>query len=105
MATDDRTTEEKDPSNPAYIPKTKYSSISAFISENEMNLLEYNDLKFPVNTEIMDFARQKSKEMGVPLDERLIYHLGVLFKRDAMIIFKDKVDVNDEESTNHFENI
>lgn len=96
MATDDRTDEERDPNHPSYIPKTKYSSISAFISEHEMNLPEYNDLKFPVNTEIMDFARHMSKEMGVPLDEKLIYHLGVLFKRDAMIIFKDKVDVDDE---------
>lgn len=43
--------------------------------------------------------------MGVPLDEKLIAHLGILYRRDAMVVYKDKLDVNDEESTNHFENI
>ena len=43
--------------------------------------------------------------MGVPLDETLINHLGILYRRDALVVYKDKVDINDEENTNHFENI
>jgi hypothetical protein len=33
--------------------------------------------------------------MGIELDEKLIEHLGVLFIRDAMVVFKDKVYVDD----------
>lgn len=57
MAVDDRTPAERDPNDPAYIPKSKYSSISTYISNNSMNKPEYNDIKFPRNTKIMDFAR------------------------------------------------
>ena len=39
----------------------------------------------------MDFAREKAKEMNVELDERLIRHLGVLFLRDNMVLFRDKI--------------
>lgn len=43
--------------------------------------------------------------MGIELDERLLNHLGILYLRDAMVIYKDKVHVKDDENTNHFENI
>lgn len=43
--------------------------------------------------------------MGIYLDDRLIKHLGFMFIRDSMVIFKDKVQVDDSTNTNHFENI
>ena len=43
--------------------------------------------------------------MNIDLDEKLINHLGVLFIRDAMVVYKDKLYVKDDEMTNHFENI
>lgn len=69
---DCRTAEERDPSSKKYIPKSRYDSISYFISEEKRNLPQYNDLKFPLNEEIMEFARIKSKEMGIQLDENFI---------------------------------
>ena len=43
--------------------------------------------------------------MGIELDDKLINHLGILFIRDAMVIYKDKLNIPDDENTNHFENI
>ena len=57
MAVDDRNVEERNPTDPNYIPKSKYSSISTYISNSPMNRPEYNDVKFPRNTKIMDYAR------------------------------------------------
>ena len=53
MAVDDRTPEERDPNNPLYIPKSRYSSISYYISNDPMNRPEYNDIKFRKNEHIM----------------------------------------------------
>ena len=43
--------------------------------------------------------------MGIDLDDNLLQHLGFLFSRDALVIFKSKVDNIDEFSTEHFENL
>ena len=52
----------------------------------------------------MKFAEEQAKELGVELDDRLLNHLGFLFVRDPMIVFKDKVSVDNKSNTNHFEN-
>ena len=64
---------------------------------------EYNDLKFRVNEEIINFTKEKSKEMGIEVDDRLLNHLGFLFVRDPLVIFENKINIDDNESTNHFE--
>jgi glutamate--cysteine ligase catalytic subunit len=43
--------------------------------------------------------------LGVELDDRLLNHLGILYMRDSLVLFKDKVYLNDEETTSHFEAI
>jgi glutamate--cysteine ligase catalytic subunit len=60
MSVDDRTKVELNKDSPFYIPKSKYSSISSYISNSPMNLPEYNDIYFPKNEEIMEFARYLS---------------------------------------------
>jgi hypothetical protein len=40
----------------------------------------------------MKFTREKAKEMKVEVDELLLRHLGFLYKRDAMVIFEDKIE-------------
>ena len=42
--------------------------------------------------------------MGVELDTNLVQHIAFLFSRDALVIFKDRVDTT-EETTEHFENL
>lgn len=53
----------------------------------------------------MKFVKEKEKEIGVELDDNLLRHLGFLYLRDAMVIFKNKIENIDEDSTEHFENI
>jgi glutamate--cysteine ligase catalytic subunit len=42
-------------------------------------------------------------EAGV--DERLAKHVAHLFVRDPLVVFSDRVKVDDTQSTEHFENI
>jgi len=102
---DCRNPEERDPNNAKYIPKSRYDSISLYISNSPLCKDEYNDLKFPLNEEIMKFAAEQAKSLGVEVDDRLLNHLGFLFLRDPMIIFSDRIYVDDSLNTNHFENI
>lgn len=51
-----------------------------------------------------------AQKMGVDVDERLLHHIGILFKRDNMVMFKDVIkrtviDGIEDESTSHFEAI
>jgi glutamate--cysteine ligase catalytic subunit len=46
---DDRTVTERDPTSPNYQPKSRYSSLSHFISDSNQNLPIYNDIKYQVN--------------------------------------------------------
>ena len=64
---------------------------------------EYNDVKFRVNEEIINFTKEKSKEMGIEVEDRLLNHLGFLFVRDPLIVSDNKIDIDDNESTSHFE--
>jgi len=56
-----------------------------------------------VNEEIIQFAKEKAKELDIEIDEQLLQHLGVLFIRDPLVIFPDKIYVDDSCNTNHFE--
>lgn len=57
---DDRRQEEKDPNNPSYQPKSRYSSMSHFIWNSPKNLPQYNDLKENANEEVIELLRTKS---------------------------------------------
>jgi glutamate--cysteine ligase catalytic subunit len=41
--------------------------------------------------------------MDIPIDSKLLRHIGILFIRDNMVIFKDKLHIDD--NTAHFEAI
>jgi len=41
----------------------------------------------------------------VELDEKMVRHLGFLFSRDPLIVFSDKIYVDNTQTTNHFENL
>jgi Glutamate-cysteine ligase. len=51
----------------------------------------------------MKFAQEEAQKIGVELDENLLRHLGFLFIRDPLVIFPDRVYVDDTKNTNHFE--
>ena len=91
------------PNSAKYIPKSRYASISYFISNDPICKEEYNDLNYPVNEKMMEYAEKQAKTLGKELDDRLKRHLGFLFLQDPMVVFSDKIYVDDSQTTNHFE--
>jgi len=51
----------------------------------------------------MRFAAEQSQILGADIDEKLLRHLGCLFARDPLVVFPDKIYVDDTTNSNHFE--
>ncbi|CAO1295239.1 unnamed protein product [Diamesa tonsa] len=82
--------------NQFLIAKSRYDSIDSYLSEYGA---KYNDLPLIHNEEVY----QKLLSGGV--DHLLAQHVAHLFIRDTVSLFSEKVDQNDKEETDHFENI
>ena len=100
---DDRTPSEQDLNSSEYIPKSRYDSISFYISNDPICKEEYNDFHFPVNKQAMNFATEKAKELGVELDKAMLQHLGFFMTRDPLIIFSDQIEVDNTQTCCHFD--
>ena len=100
---DDRTREERglDPLlNSKYrIEKSRYASVSRFISAHPSNFPEYNDL----NTAINDTVYNDLISAGI--DEQLASHIAHLFIRDPLVVFQELLQQDNSSSSDHFENI
>ncbi|KAJ9102541.1 hypothetical protein QFC21_002942 [Naganishia friedmannii] len=100
---DDRTEEErglKPLKNDKYrIPKSRYDSVDCYIANDVRNKAEFNDISCPINDEVF----QRLRAHGI--DEALANHVAHLFIRDPLVIFSERVDQDDEDSMDHFENI
>jgi len=82
------------------IGKSRFGTISTYISRVKPFREEYNDIE----CEIDDFTYKSLITAGV--DETMAKHISHLFIRDPLVIYKDRVmNVDDERSTEHFENI
>ncbi len=57
----------------------------------------YNDIETPINEEIY----QELVSNGV--DDLLAKHLAHLFIRDPLVVFRELLDVDDTQSSDHFE--
>jgi glutamate--cysteine ligase catalytic subunit len=85
--------------------KSRYGSVSTYIYHCKGDTLchrtfeQYNDVPCPVDIE----TKQRLRAAG--LDENLAHHVAHLFSRDPLVIFEGKVELDDEKSTDHFENI
>ncbi|WWC88384.1 uncharacterized protein L201_003295 [Kwoniella dendrophila CBS 6074] len=100
---DDRTEEErglKPLKNDKYrIPKSRYDSVSLYLSNDERNKPEYHDVEAPINADV----RKRLLDHG--LDDKLASHIAHLFIRDPLVQFSETIDQDDELSMDHFENI
>ena len=100
---DDRTREERglDPllNSPYRIPKSRYASVSRFISDRSDMRPEYNDLDAPFNHESYDLL------ISAGVDDILAKHVAHLFIRDPLVIFRELLQQDNSESSDHFENI
>lgn len=91
---DDRTREER-----RTISKSRYDSISAYISNDVRMHEEYNDVPLEKNEPI----RERLLRSGI--DERMADHISHLFIRDPLVVFSDSLDQDDATSADHFESI
>ncbi|XP_058450449.1 glutamate--cysteine ligase [Malaya genurostris] len=78
------------------INKSRYDSIDSYLSPAGE---KYNDVPL-----VLDEALYKRLRDG-DIDHLLAQHIAHLFIRDSVSLFSEKVHQNDEEDTDHFENI
>lgn len=118
QAVDDRTDEEKCEKNKQtddeydessslkkkvnYIPKSRYDSVSTFLNYDENNFNQkYNDLYLPKNNKYRKYLLETYKDMDV----NLVNHLTHLFIRDPISAFHGQIELDDNESSDHFESL
>jgi glutamate--cysteine ligase catalytic subunit len=81
------------------ISKSRYASISTYISPYPSLLPEYNDLDIRTD----ESTYKTLTEAG--MDAVLAKHFAHLFIRDPLVIYSDKIELDDETHSDHFENI
>ncbi|KAF9898631.1 hypothetical protein BX616_003791 [Lobosporangium transversale] len=103
QSVDDRTEEERGlkplKENKYRIPKSRYDSIDSYISNDPSYKPEYNDIPLVYDEDIY----KKLSDNGI--DDLLARHISHLFIRDPLVIFHELLNVDDNESTDHFENL
>jgi len=98
---DDRTKAERGeaPGPEPPIAKSRYDSISTYISPYPTLLPEYNDLDIRTDDETYKTL------VAAGMDAVLARHFAHLFIRDPLVIYSDKIELDDEKHNDHFENI
>eukprot|EP01091_Cochliopodium_minus_P004933 TRINITY_DN1483_c0_g2_i1.p1 TRINITY_DN1483_c0_g2~~TRINITY_DN1483_c0_g2_i1.p1 ORF type:complete len:652 (+),score=178.00 TRINITY_DN1483_c0_g2_i1:63-2018(+) len=98
---DDRTDNEKhEKEEKKRINKSRYSSVSCYISPVAPFSPKYNDITIVKNEEVYE---KLVKEEG--MDELLAQHISHLWIRDPLVVYSDKIEIEDEKQSDHFENI
>ncbi|KAI9218943.1 glutamate-cysteine ligase-domain-containing protein [Blastocladiella britannica] len=87
------------PRVPRRIPKSRYDSISTYLSMHASYQPEYNDLPLVVDESI----EAQLRDEGV--DGQLARHIAHLFIRDPLVMYKELLNQNDAVDTDHFENL
>jgi len=96
---DDRTDDEKDPKSKNYIYKSRYSNVYSYISDNVYVQDYHNDYpKFNID----EVYLKQLMDAGIP--KRLSEHFCNLMIRDALVIFDEKIDIEEPSDYSHFEN-
>nr|CCC94280.1 putative gamma-glutamylcysteine synthetase [Trypanosoma congolense IL3000] len=91
---DDRKAEEV-----PHIMKSRYDSISVFVSSVAPNLDEFNDEPISINKPHYGILMEEG------VDSRLATHIAHLFIRDPLVIYDKMVEIDDNICMDHFENI
>ncbi|KAH7644615.1 glutamate-cysteine ligase-like protein [Dermatophagoides farinae] len=78
------------------IPKSRYDSIDLYISPQHVH---YNDINVVYN------ERYYEQMVNNHIPSSIAKHIAHLFIRDPLVIFKEKMDVDDTKESDHFENI
>ncbi|XP_035659867.1 glutamate--cysteine ligase catalytic subunit-like [Branchiostoma floridae] len=78
------------------IPKSRYDSIDCYLTPEAQ---KYNDIDLVLDQDIC----QQLEDAGI--DRLLARHFAHLFIRDPISLFSEKIHLNDDEESDHFENI
>lgn len=88
---------EKELQNDRFIiPKSRYASVSSYLCDENQ---KYNDMKLVVDQE----SEKTLREAG--MDPILANHFAHLWIRDPMTLWGERVELDDEKESDHFENI
>uniref|UniRef100_A0A671L078 Glutamate--cysteine ligase n=1 Tax=Sinocyclocheilus anshuiensis TaxID=1608454 RepID=A0A671L078_9TELE len=97
---DDRTPEERglEPlkNNKFRIHKSRYDSIDSYLSCCGE---KYNDIELTINEDI------NKQLLDAGIDRLLAQHIAHLFIRDPLSLFQEKIHLDDENESDHFENL
>jgi len=97
---DDRTDEERGEvplcKNKFQISKSRYDCIDMYISEPSKRF----------NDQTVNYVKEhKQMLLEADVDDLLAEHIAHLFIRDPISLFAEKLDLDDEKDTDHFENL
>uniref|UniRef100_A0A8B9R9G1 Glutamate--cysteine ligase n=1 Tax=Astyanax mexicanus TaxID=7994 RepID=A0A8B9R9G1_ASTMX len=97
---DDRTREERGletlKNNKFRIHKSRYDSIDSYLSCCGE---KYNDIELTIDEEIY------KQLLDAGIDKLLAQHIAHLFIRDPLSLFEEKIHLDDENESDHFENL
>lgn len=78
------------------IAKSRYDSIDSYLSPEGH---QYNDIPLTMDQEAYEALRNAG------IDHLLAQHVAHLFIRDPVSLFSEKINQNDQEDSDHFENL
>uniref|UniRef100_A0A8C4A5E4 Glutamate--cysteine ligase n=1 Tax=Denticeps clupeoides TaxID=299321 RepID=A0A8C4A5E4_9TELE len=97
---DDRTREERGlealKNNKFRIHKSRYDSIDSYLSPCGE---KYNDIELTIDEDI------NKQLLDAGIDKLLAQHIAHLFIRDPLSLFEEKIHLDDENESDHFENL
>ena len=79
--------------------KSRYDSVSLFISDRAVNLALFNDEHVEVNADMF------KRLLEAKVDAGLATHMAHLFIRDPLVMYDQMIDIDDATHNEHFENI
>lgn len=100
QACDSRTEDEKDPKSQFHHHKSRYSSVYSYISSNTYIQDHHNDYhRFPIN------LSYKESLIKHGFSDRMAEHICNLFSKDPLIIFEDRIHIENPTDIDHFLNL
>lgn len=79
------------------INKSRYDSIDSYLSNDTTYKAKYDDIDLVYDHNIYNKLRSRD------VDDKLAKHVAHLFIRDPLVIFKELLDLDDTQSSDHFE--
>ena len=87
------------------IPKSRYASFSAYLGDKAYSSLDthphfpYNDVPLPRDSELYE------RLLSSGIDQLLAAHVSHLFIRDPLVVFADRIHLDDGEAQDHWESL